>query len=94
MRIEETGQVTANGMDANGTFIVRGEVNPNDLTFTGLKLYPDHCVFLWGNAAIDDSKMATVDWNSPVPLEEIDQFTGEWGFEEGQPQGSFQIVLD
>ena len=47
-----SGQITANGVDANGTFIVRGEVKP-DLSFTALKMYPDHCVFFWGNAGID-----------------------------------------
>ena len=89
----DTGQITANGVDANGTFIVRGTVKL-DLSFTAMKMYPDHCVFLWGNSTLDENKLAMADWNNPVPLEEIDSFIGEWGFEEGSSLGSFKIRLD
>ena len=56
-----------------------------------MKMYPDHCVFLWGNAGIDERKLEMGDWNCPVSLEEVDSFTGEWGFEEARPEGSFEI---
>ena len=85
--------MNANGADANGTFIVRGEVRP-DLTFSAMKMYPDHCVFLWGNTSIEESKLVMSDWNNPVPLEEIDAFQGNWGFEEeGRSEGTFSIQL-
>ena len=84
----DTGKITANGADANGTFIVRGEVKP-DFSFSAMKMYPDHCVFLWGNSSVDESKLAMADWNNPVPFEEIDSFVGEWGFEAGSSMGTF-----
>ena len=85
--------MNANGADANGTFIIRGEVRP-DLTFSAMKMYPDHCVFLWGNTSIEESKLVMSDWNNPVPLEEIDAFQGNWGFEEeGRSEGTFSIQL-
>ena len=56
-----------------------------------MKMYPDHCVYFWGEASIDESKLTMVDWNNPVPLDEIDSFTGKWGFEVGHPEGTFQI---
>ena len=80
--------MNANGSDANGAFIIRGEVKP-DLTFQAMKMYPDHCVFLWGKWSIDESKLNWSDWNNPVPLEEIDGFSGNWGFEQGRSEGTF-----
>ena len=56
-----------------------------------MKMYPDHCVYLWGNAEIDECKLAIADWNCPVPLEEVDSLNGYWGFEEALPQGTFEI---
>ena len=89
-KIQENGSITANGADSHGTFIVRGQVKP-ELTFSAMKMYPDHCVFLWGNAGIDENKLAMSDWNSPPPLEEVDSFEGEWGFEEGTKEGNYGI---
>ena len=68
--------MTANGLDANGTFLIRGEIRPDNLSFQAMKMYPDHCVYLWGDSNIDDSKLTMSDWNNPVPIEEIDAFTG------------------
>ena len=89
--------MTANGVDVNGNFFLQGEVRPDDLVFKAVKTYPDHCVFLKGHASIAEHKLALLDWNSPLPLEEIDKITGVWGFEEGdwgegeQGAGTFQI---
>ena len=80
LKIFESGQIQGSGGDANGTFILRGQVKP-DLSFTAMKLYPDHCVYLWGHGEIQEDKLNMADWNQPVPFEEIDSFSGEWGFE-------------
>ena len=54
-------------------------------------MYPDHCIFMWGEAFIDDSKLAVHDWNRALPYEEIDRFEGKWGFDEAHAEGTFQI---
>ena len=59
--------MSANGVDLNGTFIVKGLITL-DMLFSAIKLYPDHCVHLWGNANLDESKLMMLDWNSPPPL--------------------------
>ena len=46
--VSNAGKVTANGADCNGTFCVIGKVDPFYLQFNGTKMYPDHCIFLWG----------------------------------------------
>ena len=56
-----------------------------------MKMYPDHCIFMWGEAFIDDSKLAVHDWNRAMPFEEIDRFEGKWGFDEAHAEGTFQI---
>ena len=91
--ISEKGSVSASGTDINGAFMVDGQVEQN-LSFRGQKTYPDHCVYLWGTASIDESKLMMADWNKPVPLEEIDHFQGKWGFEIDNAEGTFQIILD
>ena len=92
LQIHSTGQVTAQGGDANGMFIVRGDVKP-DLTFSAMKMYPDHAVFLWGQAGISAENAGAAASATP-PLEQIDSFQGEWGFEENESMGTFQIWLD
>ena len=48
--VSNAGKVTSNGADCNGTFCVIGKVDPFYLQFSGTKMYPDHCIFLWGQA--------------------------------------------
>ena len=57
-------------------------------------MYPDHCVYFWGKASLEERKIAMADWNKPLPLEEVDGLSGEWGFEEKQSEGIFQISLE
>ena len=97
-KIEENGQILANGADTNGTFIIKGHVEGTELTFTAMKTYPDHDVNLWGQASINEERKAELaayqsNYASAVPLEELDSFTGEWGFEEGEAEGTFQILI-
>ena len=70
------GKMLANGADCNGTFVVRGKVDPFMLSFQATKMYPDHCVFVWGQASIQANKQ-------DVQLSDIDVFQGDWGFESG-----------
>ena len=42
------GKMHASGADCNGTFVVRGKVDPFMLSFQATKMYPDHCLFVWG----------------------------------------------
>ena len=74
--VSNAGKITANGADCNGTFYVRGKVDPFYLQFNANKIYPDHSIFLWGQAMT--SKIT-----DDVVLSALDQFNGSWGFENG-----------
>ena len=94
-KIEENGSILANGADTNGTFIIKGQVDMTELTFTAMKTYPDHDVNLWGSASINEErKLELAAYQSNMPLDEIESFTGEWGFEEGEAEGTFQILIN
>ena len=78
------GKISSNGADCNGTFTVRGTIDPFYMTINATKMYPDHVIFLWGRA--QTSKIT-----DEIDLTVLDQFNGEWGFENGTKEGEFVI---
>ena len=89
--VKSDGTVSASGKDQNGSFMVRGTIS-EDLAVSAMKIYADHCVFLWGQASFVRTHLASLSpAEKAMAIDEIDAFDGDWGFEEDGKEGTFHI---